>query len=686
MVNNDLENKLKQIFKETSNFYNSSNLSIVNKYIKIGCKAYVDEKYSFAKTLFTKGLGRENIEESQKSFLLKMRVNCNIKLFFDKPNEESFKQICGDYEKLLEIREVPEIYGEYIDFLSNGLYESEEFLMNYEALKIAERAASIYPYHLELNATLSKLYYLVGDEKKSYNTMVYVCKLAYDNPQFLYSRFFERIFEPAPNSNDEETIPVKLLMKYDGKAILNENFLLNEYAELILDRANGLEYLAYFFLTRSYDLDPFLGYKLKEDIFEAYNDALLNAKDEKERTDIQIHFNDFSKRHNLNNDPAWKSLWDSHLSEMDEDFDDGYEYIDEDPPQETKALTQHPSPPKNKSLEKKIEVLLPKQIKEKLDKYVVGQESAKKALSVAASNHLLRISGKTKGIEKTNVLLLGPTGCGKTFSARILSKILDLPFVIYDNSKITSAGYVGDDATDCLYMLYEQCKGNLNRTQQGIIFLDEADKIKKTPGTGKDVGGEGAQQQLLKLIEGSDVNVPVSRDKTVAINTDNIMFIVAGAFSDTLNGESLGEKISGPRIGFGVCEEKTIGQTLRRLTDKDLVDYGFLPEFAGRLQKRAVLDELTEVQLKKILIEPKNALIPQYEKQFKAWDIKLDVDNSAISKISEEACKLKAGARSLKTICESIFDDYLFELPGSSTKELKITEKEVLGALEKARS
>lgn len=690
----DLEAKLEKTFAKISRFADSTRLRNVDKIIRKGCHEYVDGNYAVASGLFSNALRRKFLDNETTELILGMRAECDEQLFTKNPTQETFANVCRGYESMLDLRESADVYQNYIKFLTQTAL-TKNLELHRTALNIVERGAAMFPLDPELNAELAITYRVIGENEKAYDAMLHTCKLVPDNPDFLYAKFSGKLFEPKPGTADIGTAPVNVLMNYKKQDMLKNTRLMHAYGKLMVNMASGLEHITYVLLIKAYEKNKQLP-GIKEDVFKAYNNLVLSIKNKHVLDRVNNHFYDFAMEHGFNNDPKWKKIWGKKPDDKE------YQYVDEDPIEGNtveKALIKHSSPPSaktilrkspenaKKSLEKKIELLSPRQIKKKLDEYIVGQESAKKALAVAASNHLLRVSGRTEKLKKNNVLLLGPTGCGKSFSARVLAMSLGLPFAMSDATKMTAAGYSGEDVDTCLHMLLLESQSRLELAEKGVIFIDEGDKIKAVPDSGRDVGGEGVQQQLLKLMEGSNVKVPLSRQKYVMMNTENIMFIVSGAFSYSTSGESIKQKKQSPKIkGFRSCVEELEGNVLRTLTDKDLADYGFIPEFAGRLQTRVVLDELDKSQLKEILVKPKEALIPQYQELFSCWGIELKVEDSAMDKIAEEAMKLKAGARSLSTICESIFGDYSYELLGSSKKELVVGFKEVEEALERARS
>jgi len=665
---NNLQTLVHEAYKNIRDMakYNRNEFSVI---FDDAVKDYREKLYDLATGKFTDAMGIIDNAESTRALILSLKGT----LGYDMSVEDragTISRVLSLYEKQIAVWPNPQNYGVYIAFLLSKNVNNENINMSERAVEIGEEGVKRFPNSRDLHAIISNIYKLVKNDLSSHISMLRACENSLYDFKFLERNFDEKLMQYMPNSENEATIPITHIWSkrksFENNPIFLEDMLRFEqehnYGGTI--HRIGIINILLELLNKSYRPD-----------------ALFNEIIPKE---IELS-------------PGYKEALDGMLEDLKLDFD-----MDSTSKPETLKKNLHgKQKTKNKaiipkgeltslekalpSLEKTInKSLTPKSIKAELDKYVVGQEDAKQIISNALYNHYLRINTNAKW-QKGNIILMGPTGCGKTFLAAQIARIMDVPFAVGDCTSISEVGYVGNDADDVLKTLHYDAKQKKMDINTGIVYLDEIDKIAVAQdGFGRDVRGRGVQQPFLKMVEGSKYKICLNKyapSESFEIDTTPILFIAGGSFAGDSGKRGLLElayaaKTSQGKVGFNT--EARISREDIKLyspTDKDMKEFGFIPEFIGRFPIRSFLSELTEEQLAEIMIKPEDAVLKQKQAYFQAFGVKLKMTDDAVKLIAAEAKKSSTGARSLHSITNIVLKGLEFELPGSDVKEVEITKQ-----------
>ncbi len=626
---------------------------------------FLEGKYREARELLDTAIAEaETLEE--RITIFDLAIKCSHKIRSQSAPEakvKEFQRISGYYQDMIGLQETAGNYLAYMDFLGRMAPNEGAYLVQ-DAISVGKTALSIFPEDGRIYAAMYFFQCLEKQYDDAYASMVKACQLKYEDPDFLIQHFGQKMFLPDLGDGKDRGIPFFAMINLRSEELMANAPALYRYAEYMLENMPMSEPTVVKFLDKAYDLQPNMK-GLQATIAEVY--------------DRGLQF--------LRKNPDYNPLMILQLRK--------FKTIKKDFGLIPKELALHSQRSGNK---KTIIVRPPREIKKHLDEYIIGQEHIKRTMAQGTYRHALRIKAFENGdirMKKSNMLIIGPTGCGKTYiasvTAIVLAKVLniDIPFTVYDATPLTAAGYHGDDVENIVKALYFAAEKDIEKTQRGVVYIDEIDKKKRNPSSSTaDVGGQAVQQQLLRPLEGTIMTVPLGQHEAIQVDTNHILFIAGGAFSQGSSTGSLAELMEeedgGKTVGFRQMEGVLAKSKKHRMALKTALEkYGFIPEFLNRFPIKLELKKFTLEELRDILTKPKDAVMLEYEALFENSGIKLKMGDDALDAVAEHAMGQDEGARGLRTICEIVFDKALYDLPGSGEKELVVDKDFVLERLEK---
>ncbi|MBU2637637.1 MAG: AAA family ATPase [Nanoarchaeota archaeon] len=625
---------------------------------------FLEGKYRESRELLETALAEaETLEE--RLTILDFAIKCSHKIRSQAAPEakvKEFRRISGYYQEMIGLQETADNYLAYMNFLGRISPNEGAYLVK-DAISVGKTALSIFPEDGRLHASMYAFQCLEKQYDEAYTSMVKACQLKYDDPDFLIQHFGQKIWLPDFGDGKERGIAFFAMINLRQEELMINAPALHRYAEYMMENVPMSEPTVIRLLDKAYDIQPNLK-GLNATIAEAYDKGLQF----------------------LRKNPDYNQLMIIQLRK--------FKVIRKDFGLIPKELALH-SP--KKGGKKEIIVPPPRVIKAHLDEYIIGQEHIKKTMAQGIFRHALRLKASEDGdtrMKKSNIFVIGPTGCGKTYVASVTAIVLaralnmDIPFIVFDSTPLTGAGYHGANVEDIVRDLYFAAEKDIEKTQRGVIYLDEIDKKKRNPSTSTaDVGGQAVQHQLLRPLEGTVMSIPITTHKLIQVDTNHILFIAGGSFSQGSATGSLSELMEeedgGKTVGFRQMESGLAQSKKHRMALKGALEkYGFAPEFLNRFPIKLELKKFTQEELRTILTEPKDAIMQTYEVLFEHAKIKLKMEDAALDAIAEHAMSQDEGARGLSTICEIVFDKALYELPGSGEKELVVDRDFVLERLE----